>query len=175
MPRPDPTSPPGTVVAPAATSGQTVVPERAPGIGRPAPPRFAQGGPAAPAVASAGQGARPVRTRRAKLALRRLDPWSVFVMTLLLSLFLAIVTMVAAFVLYAVMDGLGIPASINKAVIDVQGGAAVLTRGRFLGAAALLAAVDVVLVTLLATLGTLLYNLSASLTGGIELTLAERD
>ena len=96
-------------------------------------------------------------------------------MTLLLSLFLAIVTMVAAYVLYAVMDGLGIPASINKAVIDVQGGGAVLTRGRFLGAAALLAAADVVLVTLLATLGALLYNLSASLTGGIELTLAERD
>ena len=96
-------------------------------------------------------------------------------MTLLLSLFLAIVTMVAAYVLYTVMDGLGIPASINKAVIDVQGGAAILTRGRFLGAAALLAAVDVVLVTLLATLGALLYNLSASLTGGIELSLAERD
>ena len=175
---PLPGSPAGTLAAEppvAAAATQTVVPERAKGIGRPAPPRSAQGGPGAAAAAPAAQGARPVRTRRARLSLRRLDPWSVFVMTLLLSLFLAIVTMVAAYVLYAVMDGLGIPASINKAVTDVQGGGAVLTRGRLLGGAALLAAVDVVLLTLLATLGALLYNLSASFTGGLEVTLAERD
>ncbi len=39
----------------------------------------------------------------------------------------------------------------------------------------LLAAVNVVLLTLLATLSALLYNLCASFTGGIELTLGERD
>ena len=96
-------------------------------------------------------------------------------MSLLLSLFLAVVTLVAALVLYVVLDQLGIPKSINKAVTDVQGGGDVLTRGRFLGAAALLAAVDVVLFTAFATLGSLLYNLSASFTGGLEVTLAERD
>ncbi len=41
--------------------------------------------------------------------------------------------------------------------------------------AAVLAALNVVLLTLLATLGSLLYNLCASFTGGIELTLGERD
>ena len=34
---------------------------------------------------------------------------------------------------------------------------------------------DVVLITALATLGAFLYNLSASLLGGIEVTLAEED
>ena len=39
----------------------------------------------------------------------------------------------------------------------------------------MLGAVNVVLLTLLATLGALLYNLCSSFTGGIELTLGERD
>ncbi len=39
----------------------------------------------------------------------------------------------------------------------------------------MLAAVNVVFLTLLATLSALLYNLCASFTGGLELTLGERD
>lgn len=113
--------------------------------------------------------------RKARLALRRLDPWSVFVMSLLLSLFLAVMTIVAAVVLYAVLDWLGIPSSINKTASDVQGQGDVITRGRFLGGAALLAAVNVVLLTALATLGSLLYNVCATFTGGVEVTFAERD
>jgi hypothetical protein len=161
-PRPGTAGPSGPSGPQAPARAQTVVPGTG---GRPATPR-----PATSATA-----ARPVRTRRARLTLRRVDPWSVFVMSLLLSLFLAVVTIVAAVVLYAVMDGLGIPASINKAVTDVQGGGAVLTRGRFLGGAALLAAVNVVLLTAFATLGSLLYNVTATFTGGLEVTLAERD
>jgi len=99
----------------------------------------------------------------------------VFVMSLLLSLFLAVVTIVAAMVLYAVLDSLGIPQSINKTQSEIQGGSGVLTKGRFLGGAALLAALNVVLLTALATLGSMLYNVCATFTGGLELTLAERD
>ena len=98
-----------------------------------------------------------------------------FVTSLLLSLFLAVVTIVAAFVLYAVLDKLGIPRSINKTASDVQGGGDVLTRSRFLGGATLLAALNVVLLTALATLGALLYNVCATFTGGLEVTLAERE
>ncbi len=96
-------------------------------------------------------------------------------MTLLLSLFLAVITIVASVVLYAVLDRLGIPDSINTAQSDIQGGDGVLTRSRFIGGAALLAGLNVVLLTVLATLGSLLYNLCASFTGGLELTLAERE
>lgn len=95
--------------------------------------------------------------------------------TLLLSLFLAVVTIVASFVLYALLDMLGVPASINKARSDVQGGGPLLTQGRFLGFGALLAAVNVVLLTALASIGAMLYNVCATFTGGVEMTLAERD
>jgi len=99
----------------------------------------------------------------------------VFVTTLLLSLFLAVVTIVAALVLYTLLDVFGVPASINKAVSDVQGSSALLTRGRFLGFGALLAAVNVVLLTALGTVGAMLYNVCATFTGGLEMTFAERD
>jgi hypothetical protein len=116
-----------------------------------------------------------VRLRRAKLAVRRLDPWSVFVVSLLLSLFLAVVTIVAAFVLYLVLSALGVPGSVNKAVSDVNGGGPLLTQGRFIGIGALVAASNVVLITALATLGSMIYNLCATFTGGVEVTLAERE
>jgi len=132
--------------------------------------------PAAPTrAAAAGSPRASGRGRRAQLSLRRIDPRSAFVLSLLLSLFIAVVTIAAAYALYATLDALGVPASINSAVADVRGGPPVLTSSRFVGGAALLAAVNVVLFTVLATLGALLYNICASFTGGIEVTLTERD
>ncbi len=96
-------------------------------------------------------------------------------MSLLLSLFLAVVTIVAALVLYSVLSLLGVPESVNKAVSDVNGAGPLLTKGRFVGIGALVAAANVVLLTAFATLGALLYNICASFTGGVEFTLAERE
>lgn len=132
--------------------------------------------PPAPARPGAGGTSRPAgRGRRAQLSLRRIDPRSAFVLSLLLSLFLALVTIVAAFVLYSALGSLGVPASINTAIAEVRGGGPVLTSSRFVGGAALLAAVNVVLITVLSTLGALLYNVCASFTGGIAVTLTERE
>ncbi|HUR13532.1 MAG TPA: DUF3566 domain-containing protein [Mycobacteriales bacterium] len=116
-----------------------------------------------------------MRGRRARLAVRRVDPWSAFVITLLLSLLLAVVTIVASWALYALLSALGVPDSVNEAVTEVNGGGPLLTQGRFIGIGALVAAANVVLLTALATLGALLYNICASFTGGLELTLAERE
>jgi hypothetical protein len=44
-----------------------------------------------------------------------------------------------------------------------------------MSATAVVAAIDVVLLTALATLGAFLYNLCAALTGGIEVTLGDRE
>jgi hypothetical protein len=139
----------------------TVVPERG---ARQAPPRPPLARPAT-----------PVRGRRARLTLRRVDPWSVFVTTLLLSLFLAVMTIVASMFLFVVLDLLGVPDRVNEAVTDVNGSGPLLTLGRFVGFGSLIAAANVVFLTLLATIGAMLYNLSTTLTGGLECTLSERD
>ncbi|MCU1587387.1 MAG: hypothetical protein JWN31_880, partial [Frankiales bacterium] len=62
--------------------------------------------------------ARRLAGRRSRLTVRRLDPWSVFVMSLLLTLFLAVMTVIAALVLYFVLDSVGAIDSINRGVDD---------------------------------------------------------
>lgn len=148
----------------------------------PAPPRTAE--PVRPATARSG--ARPGTTRpavgrprRARLSLRRIDPWSVFLFSLVASVFVGIALVVAVFVLYAVLGSLGVTESLNQLYAEVTGGSletdALLTSGRVVGGAVVLAAVNVVFLTLLATLSAMLFNLCASFTGGIELTFGERD
>jgi len=118
-------------------------------------------------------------SRRARLALQRIDPWSVFLYSLVSSVFLGIALVVAVAVLYAVLGRLGVLDTVNELYLELTGGDAaatpLFTSGRFVGGAVVLAAVNVVLLTLLATLSSLLYNLCASFTGGIEVTLGERD
>ena len=46
---------------------------------------------------------------------------------------------------------------------------------RILGYTALIGAVNVVLITALSTLGAVIYNLSADLVGGIEVTFSEAE
>lgn len=148
----------------------------------PAGPRPARPAPARPAAtARPAGGSRPVagRTRRARLSLRRIDPWSVFLFSLVAAVFLGVALVVAVAVLYAVLGSLGVTGSLNQLFAEVTGGNAatdpLFTGGRIIGGAAVLAAVNVVLLTLLATLGALLYNVCSSFTGGLELTFGERD
>ena len=159
--RPSPLPPPREVPRGGNADYTTVVPERG---ARQAPPRPPLTRPAV-----------TPRSRRARLTLRRVDPWSVFVTTLLLSLFLAVMTIVASIVLFTLLSALGVPDRINSTVSDVNGGGPLLTMGRFIGFGSLIAAANVVLITLLTTIGAMLYNLSTNLTGGLEVTLAERD
>jgi hypothetical protein len=148
--------------------------ERRPSVPRPSPAR-GEGRPAG--------GARASRSRRARLALRRIEPWSVFLFSVLGSIGLGIVLLVAVVALYAMLSALGVVDAVNDVFSEINPGAGpdsapgapLISLSRALGIAAVLAAVNVVLLTALATLGALLYNVCASFTGGIELTLAEKE
>lgn len=132
-----------------------------------------------PPAAAAG----PRRPRRARLRLTHIDPWSVMKTALLLSIALGIVVVVAVSVVWAVLNASGLWDSINTTVGDVVGTQAsadfriqdYVGTQRVLGFTMLVAAVDVVLVTVVATLGAFLYNLAAALLGGLEVVLAEDD
>lgn len=119
------------------------------------------------------------RTRRATLVLRRIDPWSVAKMTLVLSAALLVVAVVAVLVLYLVLDLVGVFGAVNDTLATLTGNEdggglqVVVNAGQVLGVTAVLGALYVLLATALATLGALLYNACADLAGGIEVTLAE--
>lgn len=158
----------------------TVLPHGASRPARPTPPRPDR--PAGEPRPAARAQARPAGRRRARLVLQRVDAWSVFLFSLVASICLGVVLFVAVTALYAALSSLGVLGSLNGLLGEVAGSGTdeqvvepFITSGRVLGATAVLAAVDVVLLTALATLGALLYNLCASLTGGIEVQLGERE
>jgi hypothetical protein len=123
--------------------------------------------------------------RRARLNLKRIDPWSVMKFSFAVSVVLFIVVVVATSVLYLALDAMGVWGSVNnslKELVNASGGTEASTTGGFritawgvIGTSMLIGAVNVVLFTALATLGAFIYNVCADLVGGVELTLAERD
>lgn len=112
--------------------------------------------------------------RRARLQLKHIDPWSMMKFSLVMSVALFLVWMIAVGVLYGVLSGMGVFDKVNSLYDQVHGGN--LLSGSFvLGSAAVIGAINIVLMTALATVGAFVYNLCSELVGGIEVTLAERD
>lgn len=128
-----------------------------------------------------GSQRRTGRIRKARLRVTHVDPWSVMKTAFLLSIAIGVVTVIAVAVVWSVLGAAGVWESINKTVQEVIGGESgsafdvenYVGMSRVLGFTMIVAVVDVVLITAIATLGAFLYNLSASLLGGIEVTLAE--
>jgi hypothetical protein len=127
-------------------------------------------------------GAKPKRVRKARLRLTHVDPWSVMKTSFLLAVALGIVTVVAVAVVWSVLDAAGVWTSIDQAVGDVVGDASsgfriedYLGLSRVMGFTMLVAVVDVILITVISTLGAFLYNLAAALLGGLEVVLAEEE
>jgi hypothetical protein len=119
--------------------------------------------------------------RRARLRLTRIDPWSVMKTAFLLSIAFGIVTVVSVLMVWTVLDRAGVWESINSTVSDVVGPDSTSSfdvedyvgTSRVVGFTLLISAVNVVLLTAVATLSAFLYNMSAALLGGVEVTLAE--
>jgi hypothetical protein len=118
------------------------------------------------------------RPRQASLQLKRLDPWSVLKIALVLAVVLYLIWLVAVGVLYGVLDGIGVWDRLNGQYADLvteQAGARLISAGRVFGAAAVIGAVNSLLFAVALSVGAFVYNVSADLVGGVEVTLSERD
>lgn len=117
--------------------------------------------------------------RTVKLAVSKVDPWSVMKMTFMLSLALGIATIVVMFVLWLVLEVTGTFGSLQAALAEFAGeeGADQLLQvfglGRILSFAVIIAVVNVILMTALSTLTSIIYNIGSSLVGGFHLTLTD--
>jgi Transmembrane domain of unknown function (DUF3566) len=123
------------------------------------------------------------QARRANLVIARLEPWSVMKFSFLMSLVAWVVLFVAVALLYYALSGLGVFAAIQRTLSSVTSSqssagvnlAAWTSASRVLGYTMLAGAVDIVLITVLSTIGAMIYNLVTHLGGGIEVTLKETD
>jgi hypothetical protein len=119
--------------------------------------------------------------RRARLQLRHVDTWSALKISLVLSIALFFIWMVAVGILYMVLSALGVFDTLNDLfgqVGSVSGSKAsspVITPSVVFGGAAVIGAINIVLMTALCTVATFIYNLCSDLVGGLEITLSERD
>lgn len=123
--------------------------------------------------AAAGRGA----PRRIRVAIRRVNPWSVLKFSLLFYFCLMLVFVIGLAILYMVVDALGVVTSLEQLLeslgfggdrgFEVDGG--FLFRTIFL-----IGLISVVVWSALTLFFAFLYNLISDLVGGIEVTLAER-
>lgn len=152
-------------------------------------PRPAQRKPAErtePNTRPAGSGKLQVGSRakagpvRASMQIRRIDPWSALKVSLLLSIALFFVWMIAVAFLYLVLGGMGVWSKLNSNVGDLLtstsgSGGELVSAGSIFGGALMIGLVNIVLLTAMATIGAFIYNLSTDIVGGVEVTLADRE
>jgi hypothetical protein len=117
--------------------------------------------------------------RRVRLYVSRFDPWSVTKAAFILSLAIAIVLVVAVTAVWFILDRTGVIESLSGTVTDVVGSTSGLDLvtslgfGQVIGSTLILASIEIILVSALAGLFTILYNLTVGITGGVEVVLSE--
>jgi Transmembrane domain of unknown function (DUF3566) len=117
--------------------------------------------------------------RRARLVIKHIDPWTVMKISFVVSIVMLAVIVVAVAVIYGVLGKMGVWTQINTLVNEVSPTTTStalrnpLSASRVVGIAAVIGAVNVVLLTALSTLGAAIYNLISDLVGGVEVTLTD--
>lgn len=174
-------APSAKVSAPSpAASPVTKKPTEAPSA--PSQPQSVGLAAAAVAASATRSSAATRRTRKARLRLSRIDPWSVMKTVFLFSVAFGIMGWIAVYVLWEIMSVSGIFDAINSSVMGVISSPNntegwriedYFSANKVLGFAAFIGVVNAIITTALGTLGAFLYNLSANILGGLELTLAE--
>jgi hypothetical protein len=184
------TPPPAEVDAPAEPARSEAYASELPDLSGPIP-RAGQRPPAADQPPDTST--KPVRTERriqvsgraqgpvrASMQIRHIDPWSTLKVSLVLSVALFFVWMIAVAFLYLVLGGMGVWSKLNSNVGDLLnntggGSADLVSSGTIFGGAVLIGLVNIVLLSAMATIGAFVYNLTTDLIGGVEVTLADRD
>lgn len=119
--------------------------------------------------------------RRVRLAVARVDPWSVMKMSFLLSVAIGIAGVILTAVLWMILSTMNVFADVEGVLQSLQtaGGAdnfSILDYvgfGRVVSLSIVIGVIDVILMTAIATVMAFLYNICSALVGGIQLTLTD--
>ena len=175
----------GSPASPFSVLNKASKPPKAPRAPKPPKPRKPARQPRIKAETrpSLNGAAAAAPARRAHLAVIRLEPWSVMKFSFMVSLVGWVVLFVLVAALWWVLSKIGVFHSIEGSVSNLTSGkdsAGVqasnwFSASRVLGYTMLVGAINVILITALATIGSVVYNLVTHVAGGIEVTLKETD
>jgi hypothetical protein len=137
----------------------------------------AAAGAQTPAAAAGKKG-----SKRVKLNLSYIAPLSVMKISFLVSVALGIAFVVAVYILWSVLNDREVFTQIDQMIIDVVGTNRpeplkilnYVEQGKVMSGAAIIAVVDVIVLTVMSTLVAVIYNILAALVGGVRVTLKER-
>lgn len=120
----------------------------------------------------------PGAVRTVRLSLARIDPWSVMKIAFLLSVAFGIACVVATFMLWLMVNAMGTFDKLNEFIRELSKNStidvgSILGLPRVLAFSTLISVANVVLMTALATLTALLYNICAALVGGLTSTFSD--
>ena len=114
---------------------------------------------------------KPAATKQVRLKLVYVDFWSAIKLSFLIALCLGIVTIVATFLIFTILNGTGIFGKIDDLYTDIAGAssdlASILSIGNVMGFAFVVAILNTVVITALGAVYAVLYNLSVKITGGL--------
>ena len=125
-------------------------------------------------VAARPASAAAAADRRARLVLRRLDPWSILKFSLLFYLCLMLVGLLVFAVIWFVLVNMGVFEEITRFAGNFNLTVA-FPAGKVFRWYIMLGLLGVVVWSIVTVLFTLLFNLINDITGGIEVVLAERE
>lgn len=116
--------------------------------------------------------------RRVDLSVARVDPWSVTKVGFLLSVALGIALVFATLVLWLMLDSMHVFGDIEEFLKNLSAERFVtlmeyLHLSKALSYATIAAVANVIMITAMSTLGAFLYNIIASLVGGVRVSLMD--
>ena len=140
-----------------------------------------------PGRAATGTGARTATAprkhkgpRRVRLAVARVDPWSVMKMSFLLSVALGIAGVILTAVLWMILSTMNVFTDIEGVLQSLQTTTSdpfsikdYVGFGRVVSLSIVIGVIDVILMTAIATVMAFLYNICSALVGGVQLTLTD--
>ncbi|MFO7690612.1 MAG: DUF3566 domain-containing protein [Cryobacterium sp.] len=110
-------------------------------------------------------------TKQVRLKLVYVDFWSSVKLSFLVAVCLAIVTIVATFLTFTVLNQTGIFSRADTLYADIAGESAdlasILSVANVMGFAVVVAVLNTVVITALGAIYAVLYNLSVKITGGL--------
>ena len=113
--------------------------------------------------------------RRARLVLRKIDPWSVLKFSLLFYFCLLLIMLLGSAIMFAILKAFGVIDSLQRLITDLAPNPYRIAGGAIFRWLFLFGLLGAIVASAVTVFFAFLYNLIADVVGGIEISVAERE